>query len=173
MITIYYVKGTKQGCSVFYSNDLSSALVEMIDLQISSTQALKMYAAHYHHSIEDSQRLLRRRYKFYQKVPVFIEKDRSLFFPTASALQWDCCWINYYAVRQIRKARHQSVVYFQEIGKKYQFSVRELINNAAKESKFEAIFDLDVRILRKQMDRCHKIVEDLQWKDMNELHKQN
>lgn len=167
MITIYYLKGTKQGCRIFYSDDLSPKLVEVIDLNISSTKALQEYAAFYHHTIEDSQKMIRKRYKFNQKVPVFIEKDRSLFFPTTSKTQRECCWVNYYAVARISKQQDHSKILFHELNKKFHFTVHSKIPLALQRDEFEVVFDLDVRILKKQMKRCTQIAQDLVKEEMS------
>lgn len=161
MITIYYLKGTKQGCTVFYSDDYHQELVEVLHKEMSSTKFLRLYAAFYHHSIEDGQKMIRKRYQFNQKIPVLIEKDRSLFFPTASKNQWDCCWINYYAVSQVHKRGNGCVIQFHELGKKYRFTVHDVLDIAIREHEFEEELALDARIIRKQLQRCRQIDEDL------------
>lgn len=49
-----------------------------------------------------------------QKVPVLISaKDKMMLFPSVSIKRKDCVWINYYALKAIKKRNHRTLFVFE------------------------------------------------------------
>lgn len=147
MNNILYVAGKPYGCDI--------AIVEKQQFKIvrSSYKAtefiFKLSKIHFRPAKEMIQ-MIGDTYKFSQKVPILIENNQFLFFPTISMKDKECCWINYYCIFCLRRMQNGTKVFFKEysVGMPKPFKT------------YVVPFELDKRIFVNQMKRCMMIHEE-------------
>lgn len=144
MYNILYIAGCKEGSEVIYTkNDqLHKEIISMHPSKI-----IEKIMVCYYRTLKGNTQLIGKHFDFHQKVPVFIDYHRHLFFPTISKDDKECCWINYYCVFDVKGRKRSTNIVFYE----------HSIINRKKKILMEKEFPYDARVIRKQMNRCKEI----------------
>ena len=144
MTHIFMITGNKNGCEIVYSQN------QEIKTSVSQCKASKMIyqmaRAHYR-PVMPTVNLIKKMYGYSQKVPVLIEYNRILFFPTISMRDPSCCWINYYCVTDIKGNKEKTEITFCEYS----------IVQRKHAQQWSCVLPIDKRVIKKQMKRCHEI----------------
>lgn len=144
MDNILMIEGCDAGSIIHYIEDHHVMKKQVHDESVVIMEKL-LHA--FYHTFESNQYLVYRQHGYYQKVPLLIDFNKYLFFPTHGRKEKLCCWINYYCIEKIKKTAD---------GTQIQFTNHYLMNNG---KMSEMILDVDIRVLRKQMQRCKMIHE--------------
>lgn len=144
MNNILLVVGNEKGCEIFFTLDHD---LYKVFAPVHSTKVIEMILGYYYRSLEGNIKQIQNSFNFNQKVPVFIDVNRMLFFPTITKNNRECCWINYYCISSVRKSKRNTIIKF------YDHSFL----NPHSEVLFEYEFPFEVRSIRNQMKRCEMI----------------
>lgn len=144
MNNILLIAGCKKGCRILYTKEHQLCYLGSTQ---HPTKVIEKIMMCYHRSIIGNEKQTKKLFMFRQKVPVFIDLNRFLFFPTLSKKDKECCWINYYCVSNIKKKKERTLVSFCD------YSVIE----DKPSFLYEYECPIDIRVIRKQMKRCYQI----------------
>lgn len=155
-IFIYFIQGTENGCTIIYE-DFKRGSVESVSSTYTALQLIKEICRHHELDFNGCRKIIAGNHGFKQKVPIFIEENKLLFYPLNSLRDKDSLWINYYAVRHLVSHGDQTIITF---GRTHRFAERMILralNESEDHKHVSYTFDFDVRMIRRQYHRCQKI----------------
>ena len=99
MKQILLIIGKKNGSDIVFSEDHKIIVQSSPN---SSLQVIFELGNKYYRPAIATMKLTRGKCGIHQKVPYLIEMDRYLFFPTLGLKNKECCWVNYYCIKDLR-----------------------------------------------------------------------
>ncbi|WP_294561104.1 competence protein ComK [uncultured Traorella sp.] len=144
MTHIFMIMGNENGCEIIYTQNHE---VKIMKSKCRVNKMVYQMAHAYYRPVLPTLKLIKKIHGYSQKVPVLIEYDRLLLFPTISMKDPSCCWINYYCVADIKGNKEKTTIFFGEysiVQKKYT-------------QCWSCVLPIDKRVIRKQLQRCHEI----------------
>lgn len=148
MNNILMIIGRKNGSEIVYTVDHK---VKVQKSKCKSTHLVFELGNIYHRPALATMKLIKGKYGYHQKIPIIVEMNRFLFFPTISYKDEECCWINYYCVCGLEKVKDGTIISFYD---------HTLIGNI--HINYQHKLFVDKRVLVKQMKRCHEIHKSYQ-----------
>lgn len=136
--------GSEDGCEIIYSHD------HQVKIKKSSSKASKMIyglAHSYYRPVLSTMKLIEEKHGYHQKIPVLIEFDRLLLFPTVSMKDPSCCWVNYYCVADVKGTKKKTQLSFYDHN----------ILDERRKVCFSYALNVDKRVITRQMKRCQEI----------------
>lgn len=162
---IYFIQGTKNGCTIIYE-DLNDGKVHTKSFTCSCLKLLKALCIQYELDFDGARKAIAINHGYKQKIPIYIKENGLLLYPLNSLRDKANIWINYYAVRKISGNDEQTMISF---GRYHSFSQRMIYKALSRQVTLHTkAFDYDVRIIRKQMERC-RCIDDFVKQDRNEI----
>lgn len=144
MNNIFMIIGREDGCEIIYT------LNSQISVKRSRCKASKMIyglAHSYYRPLLPTMKLIGKKHGYHQKIPVLIEYNRLLLFPTISMKDPCCCWINYYCVEDFKGNEGKTSILFYD----------HCIVQNEHAVKLYYVLQADKRVIRAQMKRCYEI----------------
>lgn len=149
-MNLLMVVGNEKTCYLFYSNNQ----IEMVQrFNFRGKRLIDELGKQYCRPVDDTIKLIRKKFGYHQKTPLFLDSNRILLFPTTGIKDNTCIWINYYAVSGYYRDKNKTVISFHD---QSLFKGNPL--------KISYLLDIDIRVIRQQMRRCENIHKEFSKK---------
>ncbi len=111
MEKIVLIVGHFWGCEIYYwaDNEMRKVMTERKAFAV-----IEKMLFFYNKTFEGNVKQISKKFGFTQKVPIFMEENRYLFFPTLSAKDPQCCWVNYYCVEKMKRHGKETILDFMD-----------------------------------------------------------
>lgn len=158
MKQILLIIGKKNGSDIIYTENYK---IIVQSSSCSSLQVVFELGNQFYRPAVATMKLIRGKCGIYQKVPYLIEMNRLLLFPTMGLKNKECCWINYYCIKDLRTINGGTEFTF------YDYSIMKCVD-----LNFKYYLPIDRRTIVGQMKRSKLVHEDYlsDKKDIKFLH---
>ena len=116
---------------------------------------LKEISNYYHRSILDDRKIISKQYGYDQKVPMMINANDLLLFPTRSLENKHCVLLNYYCIHEYKKKDKNTLIEFC-----IPYNNSKIILNE------RLLVKCDIRTIKNQILRCIKINDTLKQRNV-------
>lgn len=144
MNNIFVIIGREDGCEIVYT---VNSQVRVKRFSCKASKMIYRLAHSYYRPLLPTMRLIGKTYGYHQKIPVLIEFNQLLLFPTISMKDPCCCWINYYCVADFKGNKGETSIFFYD----------HCIVKKEHAVRLRYVLQADKRVIRAQMKRCHEI----------------